>query len=540
MPQQATDDVDALAVPTEDGQVLIWPQRPSLAAMAESNRRLRTGYTFKVLDQPATGLMGDGGSDQPIIMAGHQPSFIHPGVWSKIRAASRVARETDGTACFLVVDSDVAGRLMLSWPVLEAGHLRASGAPPFAGSGGLSYEQLPPQAMDYWQAFFAKVPEEWRGGTRSALGAFAGGFLDPQRFAEKPERPGAAAVRGDAHDRSNTDYVTRWVAGLSAVDEALGVRSPRFVRESNLFFAAADLASTRLLHAVAHLLVNAERFAGIYNAALESYRVRRGVRGHHRPMPDLLVETDRIEAPFWMLRKGRGRERLFISRPTPDSLRLMVTTQPVATFGLEELARDPGEMLGPALVDWRLRPRALALTMLLRLFSCDLFIHGVGGAKYDQITDQVIRLFFGVEPPSYACVTATVHLPLPVHRVMPADRLNSWRLVRDLTYNPQRCIAGSRGGRAELIADRERAIAESVRLGREEPDRHAARRIVYQTIRRLNAAILAGEPEKLGQAERRFAEVEEGLAHNRIAMSREWFFALYPMERLAALCQAMI
>ena len=29
----------------------------------------------------------------------------------------------------------------------------------------------------------------------------------------------------------------------------------------------------------------------------------------------------------------------------------------------------------------------------------DLFIHGIGGAKYDELTDEIIRRFFGIEPP---------------------------------------------------------------------------------------------------------------------------------------------
>ena len=47
----------------------------------------------------------------------------------------------------------------------------------------------------------------------------------------------------------------------------------------------------------------------------------------------------------------------------------------------------------------RIRPRALTLTLWARLCLSDLFIHGIGGAKYDRITDQLIRCYFGIEPP---------------------------------------------------------------------------------------------------------------------------------------------
>ena len=50
--------------------------------------------------------------------------------------------------------------------------------------------------------------------------------------------------------------------------------------------------------------------------------------------------------------------------------------------------------------------------MFARLFLCDLFIHGIGGAKYDQMTDAIIERFFGFAPPDYLTVTATAKLPI--------------------------------------------------------------------------------------------------------------------------------
>ncbi len=53
--------------------------------------------------------------------------------------------------------------------------------------------------------------------------------------------------------------------------------------------------------------------------------------------------------------------------------------------------------------------------MFARLVLSDVFIHGIGGAKYDQLTDAIVRRFFGVEPPGYLVATATLKLPLPRH-----------------------------------------------------------------------------------------------------------------------------
>jgi len=58
----------------------------------------------------------------------------------------------------------------------------------------------------------------------------------------------------------------------------------------------------------------------------------------------------------------------------------------------------------------KIRPKALLLTLFNRLFISDLFIHGLGGAKYDLVTDEIIREFFKVEPPHFLVASCTLYL----------------------------------------------------------------------------------------------------------------------------------
>ena len=51
-------------------------------------------------------------------------------------------------------------------------------------------------------------------------------------------------------------------------------------------------------------------------------------------------------------------------------------------------------------------------TLFARLFLGDLFMHGIGGAKYDQVTDSLVERFFGVKPPGFMTLTATLRLPV--------------------------------------------------------------------------------------------------------------------------------
>jgi len=322
---------------------------------------------------------------------------------------------------------------------------------------------------------------------------------------------------------------------------------------------------------VAHLLLNAEPFAAAYNAALNDYRLRRGIRGRQHPMPDLAVDGSRIESPFWVVRGSQPRQRLFTSRRGEDGLELWSGDTLICGLSAAALAREPGRILAAALDDCRIRPRALALTMYARLLACDLFIHGIGGAKYDQITDEVFRRFFGTELPACVCASATCRLPLPKVEATEADRLAAIRTLRDLRWNPQRHgSGGSANGvlesalasgkrpapsaeraealatraselakRAEALAWLAKAFADEHRLREESPQRHGERRAAFLKLREAKESLLATMSGEVGAARRRLVEIEAGLEHNRVAKSREWFFALYPTEQLRLLAESV-
>src|SRR5205085_514035 len=129
--------------------------------------------------------------------------------------------------------------------------------------------------------------------------------------------------------------------------------------------------------------------------------VAAGIRTRARPVPDLAVDDDWCESPLWILRKGcRERRRLFV-RDFAGKLEISDRNETLVRVNSAS-ASNPGS-LAAAVQNARIsiRPRALITTMYARLVLSDLFIHGIGGAKYDEVTDEIIRRFFGIEPPKY-------------------------------------------------------------------------------------------------------------------------------------------
>ena len=89
----------------------------------------------------------------------------------------------------------------------------------------------------------------------------------------------------------------------------------------------------------------------------------------------------------------------------------------------------------------KIRPKALLLTLYNRLFISDLFIHGLGGAKYDLVTDEIIREFFKVEPPHFLVVSCTLHLNFKSSPGTSDFKISALKKkIRDLEFNPQRYI----------------------------------------------------------------------------------------------------
>src|SRR5439155_16156781 len=121
-----------------------------------------------------------------------------------------------------------------------------------------------------------------------------------------------------------------------------------------------------------------------------------------------------------------------------------------------ELTDRQGLILKSPIEDWpttgpssrlkaaKLRPRALITTMYARLVLSDLFIHGIGGAKYDELTDLIIRRFFGIEPPAYITATATFRLPIDRPNVSLDDVRSSAQRIRELRYRPESFLRDAR------------------------------------------------------------------------------------------------
>lgn len=372
--------------PTEDGGVLLVPRGKEISTAVQRNiEHWRAGVGGPWSELRAVARQELGLKDAPVIAAGHQVELWHPGVWIKNVVIDRVARQMNGVALHVAVDTDVPKHLHLRWPgggieITDDLSLKAS-----AWTGHLAAPS-PGHVRLIW-AEARRAAEHWGFEPVSTI------FLT---LLEKQVNAGGTVSLAQA-----------LTAALRGTDEVLGLAY-------EMRLGSAVWSTRAFLAFVCHLMSDARAFATCYNDTLRGIRAQLGIRGRVRPVPDLTVLPEAVEAPFWLddLRGGsRARPSVF---DTPEGFLLEMVGGEEFLFRrnveIQRLAIELDEFF--RVTGARFSPRALTLTMFLRLFVADWFVHGIGGARYDRVTDGIIQSFFGLPPPDFGVATGTLYFPL--------------------------------------------------------------------------------------------------------------------------------
>jgi hypothetical protein len=510
-----------IIVPRRHGQVLI---EPPLAVLAEALREREGGESGAFAGKPLRELRAAARQHfltaatewatathasappadalkKPWIITGHQLEFYHAGVWAKVLAAHELAarmEDAGGAVAFdLLVDHDVVDHLGFDVPTERGDHWDRPSVE-WATASALPAEALHAPsnaAFEKWDADVAAHPQSHTDSL--AL------FLSALRLPNARPYP-------------------QWLSkGRAQVEQAFDVH----VHHVPTSLACAGDGWRFFVRA---WMDHAEAWTASYNQHLASYRQRQGIKNAQHPMPDLAHTGDQMELPFWIYRPGEARQRLLIRK----------------TAGTIKCLHDNTELDADAVLSGAenlvIRPRALALTMFVRLFLADVFIHGIGGALYDQITDGILAELIGTVP-SYGCVSAAWLLPLG-RPLEDADDIAALKWRRHhAAHNPQLVIdpfTALKTDVAELIRDRRgiiERIAASLAARRKDPLARQERRAWFDELHRVNTDLHGQAPRLLENLDHQLKEAQEKREQNKVLLWREYFFALHTMESLRKL-----
>jgi hypothetical protein len=266
----------------------------------------------------------------------------------------------------------------------------------------------------------------------------------------------------------------------------------------------------------ARLLADLPRFHEAHNGALADYRRAEGIRSAGRPVPPLARDDEWFEAPLWMwTADDPQRRRVFVRRIGRE---IELTDRDRRTVRTADAELPPDCKI-------KFRSRALLTTMFARAELGGLFIHGIGGGKYDELTDEIIRRYFGVESPPFAVVTATRRLPVSRPPRNGDDvAADERRRLRELAYHPERFVTAIAAGVTGLIDEKRRLIAEA-------PVRQATKDWC-QAVRRVNAAFAPHTDATRRETLARLAAAERRGQFEAVLASREYSSFLFPEKDL--------
>lgn len=327
-------------------------------------------------------------SSLPYLVGGHQPELFHLGVWYKNALLAQASHAGIANTLHLQVDHDLCRSLSIKVPSLQNGTWITSNV-----AIEPTLEPIP------WQMLHVRNPEDWKSFPDRVHRALGHSLRGSPLLDEAWD----AALQALHHHRPVGEILS---SARRQIEHSLGWRNaeiPFSHLASNLSFGAF----------LFHTLLDLPRFHTAFHSARDAYRLHHRIRNAAQPIPRLALDGEWSEAPFWIYRNEDPMRRPLWCRSDANSLTLSDRVSWERTWKRDELTNDLEQAWNR--IDHsaiHLRPRALTLTLYARLFLADFFLHGIGGGKYDQMTDLILYQWLGVDPPSYGVASATTHLPL--------------------------------------------------------------------------------------------------------------------------------
>lgn len=509
-----------IKTPRQHGSIAAWPAVTEWKNLTEKNRRLLSnsnlvfqgrslshwriqvqreiakniGTAWPVADSEAH-------ESRPWIVTGHQPEAFHPGVLAKTLAASILANHMDGIPLNIVADHDILKSTRV--PVLSgtSEHPVLANIAFDSGPTNIPFEERLIANLEQFSVFSEHV--------RGALGSYC--FVPS--ICHAWEHAANAAQRG-------MSLPVAMATARMSIERRLGA----VVHDTSTSALSETSAFTVFFRTIAR---EAPRWREVHNSSLHEHRRVHRMRSRNHPVPELGRQQSFTETSFWAWHPNDQRRRQLFVKTEKGEILLRAGDTLIGSVNVD--GSEPLLSLG----GWKIRPRALTATLFFRLFIADLFIHGIGGAKYDELLDVIAHRFFHEAIPSFAAITAT--LLLPVNSPGESNVAKMVRSRRDLIWNPERYLPAS-------IADQEplsHLIERKSELIAEIPSDSARRRQRYAEFRQINKLMAAYLEPLIHKAEIEIDAVMASKRRRAILQMRDYPFLVHPMESLSDLYQRL-
>ena len=529
----------------QNKQIFLLPLWDKIPSFLEENKKIFSQYPFKILNQPfkivrekvrknilEQALKFSSKFDphieekinfapQFIIQTGHQPVFFHPGIWIKNIFLNELLKSPhlDKYKCMglnIILDTDICKDLSLFLPTLSnSGDLKLEKINFLSTAPYLPFEECPFPSIELINEFTADIIGKLKPLENKNI---LNNFINFSQCLE------------------NSFYMCGQNFKDSNLGEFLGLSRRLYENEITPLYLELLFSqicnSDEFLSFFLEIVKNIESFSKIYNDKLDEYRKSFNIRNRANPSSNLMVKENLIETPFWIWgdRDNRrkiyllkDKEKIYLYNDSYGKIFLMEKDSPKLLFSLKTILKEKG---------LKIRPKALMLTMYNRLFISDLFIHGLGGAKYEVVTDEIIKKFFKVEPPQFLVISSTLLLDFKSCYLSSGSIISFLKKkIRDLEFNPERYISEMNLPEEtltqiqEMISKKDTLIQEirgALTL--------AEKRNISEEIKPINKSIAEKlEPLKY-ELDKKIKEEEERIKQSKIYTFRKFPFCFFSVK----------
>lgn len=440
----------------QNKQIFFSPSADKMGSLLEENKKIFSQYSFTILNQPFREVRENCRKEviqralkfskkfdpdieekinpayQYIIQTGHQPVFFHPGIWIKNIFLNELLKSPlleKSLGLNIILDNDICKDLNLSLPALSS-------------NGNLIVEEI----SFLSSTLTPNLPfEEYPCPSLELITKFTRDVIHGLKPLESENKDILNNFKNFARCLENSSHFCSQNYKESNLGEFLSLARRFYEQETEPAYLEIPFSqicdSDEFLSFFLEIIKNIKSFSEIYNKKLDEYRKLFKIRNRAHPSPNLMIKENFIEVPFWIWREGDQRGKIFILNEEEKNylyndsygkIFLIEEDGFKSLFSLKTLLKERG---------LKIRPKALLLTLYNRLFVSDLFIHGLGGAKYDLVTDEIIREFLKVEPPHFLVASCTLYLNFKSSPSASDFKISTLKKeIRDLEFNPQRYI----------------------------------------------------------------------------------------------------
>jgi len=536
----------------QNKQIFFSPPADKISSLLKENKKIFSQYSFTILNRPFREVRKKSRKEvvqralkfsskfdpnieekisfapQYIIQTGHQPVFFHPGIWIKNIFLNELLKSPlldKSLGLDIILDNDICKDLNLSLPVLSSsGNLKLEKVN-FLSSAlapNLPFEEYPCPSLELITKFNRDIIHRLKP-LESENKDILNNFKNFTRCLENSSR----------------FYSQNYARGN--LGEFLGLARRLYEQEIEPAYLEIPFSqicdSDEFLSFFLEIIKNIKSFSKIYNNKLDEYRKLFKIKNRAHPLPNLTIKENLIEVPFWIWREGDQRRKIFILREKEvnylynDSygkIFLIEKDGLKSLLSLKTFLKERG---------LKIRPKALLLTLYNRLFISDLFVHGLGGAKYDLVTDEIIREFFKVEPPHFLVASCTLYLNFKSSPGTPDSKISALKKkIRDLEFNPQRYIneltlTKKKKNQIRELAEKKTELIKKIRGVLTS----AEKRKISEEIKAINNFMVEKVRPLKCELSKKLEDEEEKMKQSKVYTFREFPYCFFSAKELRSL-----